>query len=34
MHHVFQAQTGVLQSSSAALDRVAGFLREQFEESR
>ena len=30
MHHVFQAQAGVLRSSSAALERVAGFLRERF----
>lgn len=30
MHHVFQAQAGVLQSSGAALDRVARFLREHF----
>jgi len=30
MHHVFQAQTNVLQSSNAALDRVARFLREHF----
>ncbi|HEY7370586.1 MAG TPA: alpha/beta hydrolase fold domain-containing protein [Polyangia bacterium] len=30
MHHVFQAQTDVLESSNTALDRVARFLREQF----
>ena len=30
MHHVFQAQTDVLRSSNAALDRVARFLREHF----
>jgi hypothetical protein len=30
MHHVFQAQAGVLRSSGAALERVAGFLREAF----
>ena len=30
MHHVFQAQTDVLQSSNTALDRVARFLREHF----
>jgi ketosteroid isomerase-like protein len=31
MHHVFQAQAGVLRSSGAALERVARFLREGFE---
>jgi epsilon-lactone hydrolase len=30
MHHVFQAQTDVLQSSNAALDHVARFLRQHF----
>jgi acetyl esterase/lipase len=30
MHHVFQAQTDVLESSNAALDRVARFLRDHF----
>jgi acetyl esterase/lipase len=34
MHHVFQAQTDVLRSSNAALDRVARFLREQFDMNR
>lgn len=32
MHHVFQAQTNVLRSSNAALDRVARFLREHIED--
>jgi epsilon-lactone hydrolase len=30
MHHVFQAQAGLLRSSGAALERVAAFLRERF----
>jgi epsilon-lactone hydrolase len=32
MHHVFQAQTDVLRSSNAALDRVARFLRDHIDD--
>jgi monoterpene epsilon-lactone hydrolase len=34
MHHVFQAQTDVLQSSNAALERAARFLSERFDSAR